>query len=256
MATDGLQSRMARKNHSFTLRIMQRDPDTLSMSRLGEYLVGFAALLGIENKPIFRGVKKGSTRLLALTPPDRTPFSRALIKQAKSDPTSKPARHLHTIESMLGEDAIAEAQILDENDNVIYGVFGHRQEDEGTERLFQEGWVDGEVTGLVGADETMHLHLRDHFERGLKLNVRDVALARDLLTHFRIGSVRLLVRGTWIRTENGWSPEASRCTVQRFEALVDTPISQILAAASRVKGNGWGELADPIGMWEDIRGLH
>lgn len=247
---------MAGKPHSFMLRIMQRHPDTLLVSRLGKYLVEFAELLGVENRPMFRGIRIKSTGLRAYTPPDRTPYSRALIKLAKSDPSSKPARHLHVIESMLGEDAIAEAQILDENDNVIYGVFGHKQEDESAERLFQEGWVDGEVTGLVGADETMHLHLRDHFERGLKLNVRDVALARDLLTHFRIGSVRLLVRGTWIRTENGWSPEASRCTVQRFEALVDTPISQILAAASRVKGNGWGELADPIGMWEDIRGLH
>ena len=247
---------MARKNHSFTLRIMKRDPDTLPMSRLGEYLGGFAALLGVENRPIFRGVKKGSTRLLALTPPDRTPYSRALIKLAKSDPTSKSARHLHAIEGMLSEDAIAEAQILDENDNVIYGVFGQKQEDESADRLFQEGWVDGVVTGLVGADETMHLHLRDQFERGLKLNVRDVALARDILTFFRSGSVRLLVRGTWIRTENGWSPEASKCTVQRFEALEDTPISQIFAAAARVKGNGWEELADPIGIWEDIRGLH
>ena len=247
---------MARKPHSFMLRIMRRDPDTLPMSRLGEYMIGFAELLGVENRPIFRGIKKKSTGLRAYTQPDRTPYSRALIKLAKSDPSSKPARHLHAIEGMLSEDAIAEAQILDENDNVIYGVFGHKQEDDNAERLVQEGWVDGVVTGLVGADDTMHLHLRDHFERGLKLNVRDVALARDILAHFRIGFVRLLVRGTWIRTENGWSPEASKCTVQRFEALEDTPLSQIFAAAARVKGNGWEELADPIGIWEDIRGLH
>lgn len=247
---------MASKPHSFMLRILRRDPDAMPMSRLGEYIVEFAALLGAENKPVFRGIKKASTGLRAYTPPDRTPFCRERIKQAKTDPNSKSARHLHVIEEMLGVDAIAEAQILDERDNVIYLVFGHKQEDENAERLFQESWVDGVVTGLVGADDTMHLHLRDHFDRGLKLNIRDEVLARDILTHFRIGSVRLLVRGTWIRTENGWSPEASKCTVQRFEALEDTPISQILAAAARVKGNGWRELADPIANWEDIRGLH
>ena len=247
---------MVQKTHSFMLRIMRRDPDALPMSRLGEYIVEFAALLGAENKPVFRGIKKASTGLRAYTPPDRTPHCRARIKDAKLDQTSKSARHLHAIEAMLGEDAIAEAQILDENDNVIYLVFGHKQEDENADRLFQESWVDGVVTGLVGADDTMHLHLRDHFDRGLKLNIRDEVLARDILTHFRIGSVRLLVRGTWIRTENGWSPEASKCTVQRFEALEDTPISQIFAAAARVKGNGWRELTDPIANWEDIRGLH
>lgn len=247
---------MARKPHSFMLRIMRRNPDAVPMSRLGEYIIEFAALLGAENKPVFRGIKKASTGLRAYTPPDRTHYSRARIKQAKSDPASKPARHLHAIEEMLGADSIAEAQILDEDDNVIYVVFGHKEEDSNTERLFQEGWVDGVVTGLVGADDTMHLHLRDHFDRDLKLNIRDETLARDILTHFRIGSVRLCVRGTWVRTENGWSPEASKCTVQRFEALEDTPLGHVLGAAARVKSNGWRELEDPIGEWANIRGLH
>ncbi len=238
------------------LRIMRRDPDAVPMARLGEYISEFAALIGAENKPVFLGIKNASTGLRAYTPPDRTPYSRARIKQAKSDPASKPARHLHTIEEMLGADSIAEAQLLDGDDNVIYVMFGHKEEDPSAERLSQEGWVDGVVTGLVGADDTMHLHLRDHFDRDLKLNIRDEALARDILTHFRIGSVRLCVRGTWVRTENGWSPEASKCTVQRFETLQDTPLSQVLSAASRVKSNGWRELKDPIGEWENIRGLH
>lgn len=247
---------MARKTHTFMLRILRRDPDAMEMSRLGEYIIEFAALLGTENKPIFRGIKKASTGLRAYTPPDRTPYSRARIKQAKSDSASKPARHLHTIEEMLGADSIAEAQILDEDDNVIYAVFGHKDEDSSAERLYQEGWVDGVVTGLVGSDDTMHLHLRDHFDRHLKLNIRDEALAREILTYFRIGSVRLCVRGTWVRTENGWSPEASKCTVHSFEALEDTPLSQVLGAAARVKNNGWRELKDPIGEWANIRGLH
>lgn len=238
------------------LRIMRRNPDAMPMSRLGEYITKFAELLGAENKPVFRGIKKASTGLRAYTPPDRTHYSRARIKQAKGDPASKPARHLHAIEEMLGVDSIAEAQILDENDNVIYVVFGHKEEDPSAERLFQEGWIDGVVTGLVGADDTMHLHLRDHFDRDLKLNIRDETLAREILTHFRIGSVRLCVRGTWVRTENGWSPEASKCTVQMFEALEDTPLSQVLGAAARVKGNGWQQLKDPIGEWANIRGLH
>lgn len=247
---------MARKSHSFMLRIMRRDPDAVPMSRLGEYIVAFANLLGAENKPVFRGVKKASTGLKAYIPPDRTPYSRARIKQAKKDPESKPARHLHTIEEMLGADSINEAQILDDEDNVIYAVFGQKEEDLNAERIFQEGWIDGVVTGLVGADDTMHLHLRDHFDRDLKLNIRDETLARDILTHFRIGTVRLCARGMWIKNENGWSPEASKCTVQSFEALEDTSLSQLLSAASRVKGNGWRELNDPIGEWESIRGLH
>lgn len=247
---------MARQPHTFMLRILRRDPDGVPMERLGEYISEFAALIGAENKPVFRGVKNASTGLKAYTPPERTPHGRARIKLAKTDPASKPAKHLHAIEEMLGADLISEAEILDADNNVIYVLFGHKDENPGAERLYQEAWVDGVVTGLVGADATMHLHLRDHFERDLKLTVRDEALARDILTHFRIGSVRLCVRGTWLRTENGWSPEASKCTVQSFEALEDTPLREILAAAAKVRHNGWREIVDPIGEWANIRGLN
>lgn len=248
---------MAKPRFNFMLRLLDRNPDRVPMSHLGAYIQEFAALLGEENKPIFKGIKKASTGCLAEVPVERMHYSRARIVQAKNDENSKPGRHLRAIEALMGRDAIKEAQILDEVGNVMHVIFGIMPEDNpSADRLYQESTVDGWVTGLVGADDSMHLYVRDHFDRDLRLVVRDEELARNILTHFRSGTVRLCVRGTWLRTDNGWSPEASKCTVQGFEPLEDTPFGEVLAAAARVPGNGWAEAADPMADWANIRGIH
>ena len=227
------------------------------MAHLGEYIKEFAALLGEENKPVFKGIKKASIGCLAAVPVERTHLSRARITQAKNDETSKPGRHLRAIEKLMGQDAISEAQILDERSNVIHTIFGIRPEPVSTnERLYQEGVVDGWVTGLVGADDSMHLYVRDHFDRDLRLIVREDTMARKILTHFRTGTIRLRVRGPWLRNDNGWAPEASKCLVLSFEALDDTPLGEVLATAASLPGNGWSEMKDPMNHWENIRGIH
>lgn len=247
---------MERKNWTFMLRLLRWDPDRVPMARLGEYIQEFAALLGDENHPVFKGVKKASTGLKAFVPPGREHLSRARIVEAKSNPNSKPARHLRALETMLGDDLLQEAQIIDVHDNVIYLLRGVHDFNIECPRIHQEGTVDGVVTGLVGADRSMHLHLRDSFDRDLRLTVYDVPLARELLLRFRIGSVRVHVRGDWVRTDTGWAPEASRCTVTRFEVLEDAPLTQVFEALSRIRGNGWKELEDPLRDWENLRGLH
>ncbi len=229
----------------------------MPMAHLGEYIKEFAALLGEENTPVFKGIKKASTGCLASVPVERTHYSRARITQAKNDHTCRPFRHLRAIETLMGQDAISEAQILDERGNVIHTIFGIQPEPASSnERLHQVGVVDGWVTGLVGADDSMHLYVRDNFDRDLRLIVRDDAMARKILTHFRAGTIRLCVRGPWLRNDNGWAPEASKCVVLSFEALDDTPLGEVLAAAAKVPGNGWSDMKDPMTHWENIRGIH
>ena len=248
---------MSARKFSFMLRLLDRNPDRVLLAHLGEYLQEFAGLLGEENRPVFKGIKKASTGCLASVPVERTHISRARIIQAKNDATSKPGKHLHAIEVLMGKDAIKKAEILDQDGLVIHTIFGIKPEPApSNERLYQEGTVDGWVTGLVGADDSMHLYVRDNFDRDLRLIVRDDTMAREILTHFRAGTIRLRVRGTWLRNDNGWAPEASKCHVLSFEPLDDTPLGDVLAAAASVPGNGWMEMKDPIAEWENIRGIH
>lgn len=249
---------MPRTNHTFMLRLLRRNPDSVPMGRIGEYIAEFAALLGPENKPRFKGIKKASTGFKAYVPAERVAPSRARMATARLNPDSQPGKHWRSIQALMGDDAIAEAQVLDAQDNVIYVIFGNdpAPADVQTERVYQEGTVDGVVTGLVGADDTMHLHMRDGFDRDLKIVVRDEALARRILTRFRAGSIRLTVRGSWVRTGTGWAPEASKCTASSFEVLEDTPAASVFAEIARLPDNGWKDVDDPITTWADLRGLH
>ncbi len=236
------------------LRILQRNPDRIPMDRLGEYIRQFAELLGTDNQPVFKGIKKASTGLKAAIPDERRQYAHLRLVEARTEPDSRPAKFLRNIEGMLGQDKIKAAQLLDAAENVVYLFTGHAEETIQTERLHQEGTVDGVVTGLVGADDTMHLHLRDHFERDLRLVVRDEIFARELLAWFRNGSVRLYVHGTWLRTEFGWVPEANKCTVDHFESLDDTPLHEVFMALAKIPGNEWITFDDPIAEWRSLRG--
>ena len=248
---------MFKGRFTFMLRILERNPERVPMERLGEYIQEFAALLGHDNRPTFKGIKKASTGLMAFVPDNRVEHCRLRIIDAKNDENSKPGKHLRTLKDMLGVDKINQAQILDENSNVIFAIFGAQvDENSVVERLYQEATVDGSVTGLVSTGKAITLHVCDHFDRDLRLVVRNETLAREILKHFRSDSIRLRVRGVWQRNENGWSPEASKCTVLDFKTLENTSLSTVMTALAQLPGNGWSEVDDPQGEWEKIRGIH
>jgi hypothetical protein len=178
------------------------------------------------------------------------------IQQAKYKDDSRPASHLRKIEEMLADDRLGSAELQDSAGNVVY-LFQTKVSNElHAVTIKQHGVIDGVVTGLVGADDTMHLHVRDVLHRDLKFLVRDEQLARDLLSCFRRGLVRLNVFGLWIRTEDGWIPEANRCIVSSFESLDDASLVEIFDKVAAVEGNGWKELSDPMAEWRDLRGIH
>lgn len=127
------------------------NPDRIPMERLGDYVREFARLLGVENKPRFKGIKKASTGLKAFIPPSRTHEVSIRLFQAKSDPTSRAAKSRQVLEEMLGKDAINDAQLLDANENVVLDLHGE-SDDLQLHRLQKKGVVNGVVTGVVGAD--------------------------------------------------------------------------------------------------------
>lgn len=246
---------MASSRWTFKLRLVGKKPDQMRMDRLAHYIGLFADLLGLENGPVFKGVQDASVGLKAFVPPpSRIAVGKRLL-QLKSDPDSRPAKVMRLIQSSMGEDRIPKAEVRDESDSVIYVANWNRTVEQDQPRLQQHGCVDGVVTGLIGADDTLHLYFRDIHSRDLRLIVRNVDLSRALLQRFRSGSVRLKLHGYWIRTENGWSPEASKCYVDSFEVLDESPLIEIFDALNRVPGNGWAQLEDPISEWERIRGI-
>lgn len=224
------------------------------MERLGEYITEFASLLGAENKPVFAGVKNSSVGVLAKLPPGNEHLAHARITHAKHNPTSQPGRHLHRIQSMVDADQLGDAQLLDYHDNVVYLFPVRPMEVSDQITLQQTGTVDGIVTGMVGADDTMHLHLRDWMDRDLKVIVKEETMARAMLQHFRGPTIRVTVQGQWKRTDHGWVPENNKATALSFEKLDDTPLTEIFKQFAAVPDNGWRDMKDPQGFLIELRG--
>ncbi len=247
---------MAPDRYTYMLRLLKRNPERIRMDRLAEYMRLFADLLGLDNDPVFKGIKKASTGLKVAIPPDRRLYAALRLIESGANSESKPARLVRDLEGMLGIDGIAEAQLLDADSNVIRLLRGVAPANDKLDRLYQEGTVDGTVTGLVGADDTMHLHLRDQRSLDYRLVVRDEEMARGILHHFRHGTIRATIQGTWVRTEHGWIPEANKCTVKAFEPLDDTPVSKVFEELAALPGNGWAAVETPEERWKELRGIH
>lgn len=239
---------------SYMLRLDGMKPSTIPMERLGLYLQEFAALVGSENLPIFNGLKDASVGIKALVPDTRSHHVQARLVQARTDPTSRPGRHAAKIHDMVDADGLRGAEIRDREDNVIFLFPRRAMETAATPSITQSAPVDGVVTGMVGADDTMHLHLRDWADRDIKIIVRDVEMARDLLAHFRKGIVRVTADGVWKRTDMGWIPENNRCTAKAFEVLQEDPVDVIMERFAAVPGNGWKTMKDPMGFLKELRG--
>lgn len=237
------------------LRIKGRNKNRVRMDRLGEYIRDFALLLGTENKPVFKGIKNASVGLMTEIDETRSHYARLRLVKARDFPDSKEGKVLERIQNALNEDGVKEAEILDSSNNVIYTFHGSPANDDTIYRATEQGEVDGVVTGIKGVDDTMHLYLRDHAGRDVTLLLRDETLARDILKHYRAGILRFTVDGTWIRGDDGWLPEASKCIIQSFEVLNDTSLTQIFEQLRIADGNGWTSLPNSMATWADIRGI-
>jgi hypothetical protein len=246
---------MSKTKWTYMLRIKGRNKTRVPMERLGEYIRDFALLLGSENKPIFKGIQDASIGLRAEVPVTRTPHVHLRLVKAKSNPESREGKALARVQNTLDEDKVEEAEILDSSNNILYTFHGTPANDETVHRVMQAGVVDGLVTGIKGVDDTMHLFVRDHLDRDMTLLIKDENLAREILKYYRSSILRFNVDGAWIRSDSGWIPEVSRCTIIAFDVLDGTPISEIFDTLRNIEGNGWARIAKPMDLWKDIRGI-
>ena len=241
---------------TYTLRILGRLPDSIPLERLGRYIQEFADLLGPDNDPRFSKIKKESIGIVAKVPDKRRAYAAARLREAQIRPESRPGRAMYRIAVLLGQDHSRGAMILDADGKEVAKLAVIAPADEETLAIRQMDSVDGVVTGLIGSDDTMNLHLRDDENRDINLVIRDMALARQILPHFRRGVVRVLVDGLWERSASGWTPKPSKCVVRSFEVLENLTIRESLDRMASVPENGWDSVSDPINLWKELRGIH
>lgn len=239
----------------YSLKLYDRKPDELPMDRLADYLREFALILGKENHPVFSSIRESSVVLCAKVPEAaQGRVEKRLLDAQRGEMQSGIGKHLVHLETMMLEDGISKAEFLDPKERVIYSLLA------ANEPVFytvnQSGEIDGEITGVVGADDTLHIRVRDWAGRDVRLITRDLSLGHDLAKHFRSGILRLYVQGQWNRLESGWMPDSRKCVVNSFQTLNESSATEVFNTLRAIPGNGWASDPNATSTWANIRGLN
>lgn len=237
----------------YSLKLYDRTPDDMPLDKLADYIREFALILGKDNQPVFSSVSESSIMLRAKIPGHKqSHVDQRLLDAQRGDTQSGVSKHLLRLETMMLGDGISKAEFLNSQQQVLISL--HAANEPVLYSVSQSGEVDGEITGVMGADDTMHITLKEWGGRIVKL-VADVQTGRELGHHLRTGIVRLYAHGQWNRTDAGWKPDPKKCIVDRFEVLDESGIVEIFNELRAIPGNGWATEPDPLALWRELRGI-
>lgn len=243
-----------RQNWDFALHIKGVSLKTLDMARLAEYIKEFAALMGEGASPKFAGIVKGSVVLRARDCNEHMGLTRQRLLSAVNDEAPGHSAY-QKIENLMRKDG-TRGDIIDSQKSVILSFDSRKAANDDVREIIihDNGEIDGTVVGIAGADDTAHVRLQVHGGKVETVTVRDMALARELATRFRLGPVRVYVHGTWKRTKEGvWEP--NRVYADRIEDLDSDSVHDVFRELATIPGNGWSEVKDADELWKKIRGL-
>jgi hypothetical protein len=235
----------------FSLRFLDIKPSEFPMEQLGEFIRLLAELIGIDNKPRFSAVLDKSTAAVAYVA-EAYAESALLRVRAANDPTHKANKVLEKIESRMREFGLPKAELNDLTHNTVICSIQPANEDV-LFTVVQEGEIEGEITGVSGADETMHIQLRDWDDKIIRVTCNDVSLALEIAAHLRRGILRLNISGLWERMQTGWKPSSQKCFVTGFEAISYQPITNLMNDIRGIPGNGWKTIEGVETAWRDLR---
>ena len=148
----------------YLLKLQGRRPSELRLDRIAEYMRLLAQLLGLENQPTFGSVQDGSVLIAAHVEPARIAAIDARLTLVRGQPDSKEARPMRDIEDEMRKDGISDAEVIDPVGTVVCRL--HAANEPVLFSVSQSGEVDGEVTGVMGVDNTLHVRVRDLAEIG------------------------------------------------------------------------------------------
>lgn len=223
------------------------------MDKFAEYVREFSALLGNDPDIRFAGLVKGSAVLRASVSGQAQPNVQVRLLEAKTLPDSQAAEQARKLSKALRQDGLR-AELLDRRNNKILEFDGVVAANEpANEVIVQDsGTVDGIVVGIEGADDTVHVRLRDMNELESRVIVRDMSVARELARRFRDQPVRMHVHGTWKRDTTGvWLPH--KLYADSFEDMDNSSPLEVFERLRGIPGNGWSDVDDPLTAWRSLR---
>jgi hypothetical protein len=233
---------MAKKRLLFKLQ--KSSPDTLSMTRLVDYLKHLATILGSEKNVHFVRVGDGSADLLIdveETVEEKITNRVQAAFQRRADKNVLDA--FDRISTLLEEDDTP--AILEWTEGNILGEFRAQQDGEEVFGPFwQQGHLEGMLVKIGGLDETVPVHLLFEGTHYICNASRDLAM--ELAPYLYRSPIRVFGNGKWYRTAEGkW--ELHWFDIKSFEPLDDFSLPEIIAKLRAIPGNDLFRLDDPVG---------
>ncbi len=236
---------------TYSLRIKGFTPETLPLSRLGEYVSALADLVGDDVSVHFHSVTKGSAQLKVRVDDPDVPLVISRIRQAPiADEGSLARRGYERIQSLLSSDKTS-AEFRPEKGAVILKFPGAPKTQIRLPVVKEYGELNGRIIKVGGRDDTIPVALRT--PDGDVVNcTATVEMARRLKPYLLEPiDVILCGMGRWRKMDIGtW--EAIEFKINDFSVMEFDSFERTLADV-RASGSGWDNVQDVVAELKRIR---
>lgn len=234
----------------YTFRIDAFTPDTIPMARLAAYMAELATMFGEKERVHFKGLEKGSTKLLSRVEREAAPKVRSNLQNAASGEEGEGSKSVKNLNDMLRDDN-AVATLVRGESNVL-NFPGRKIVRPPKLGPFNQGVVkDGILVRIGGRDKSAHAIIEDSDGRTWSFEVSR-ELAKELALHLFAKPLRLTGHGRWFRDEEGqW--QYSSLKAAEFKVLDDASLIDVVEKIRGLPKETWRQGVDPIEMLRSLR---
>lgn len=229
---------------TYDLHILGTDPKKLPLDSLAEVMSRLADVMGSKAYLRFKGLRKGSARLLAEVLPEAQHDVFVQLSYA-SNGEGPAAQRAHRLNVLLGSIGLR-AELRDWEGRVLLRLPGAANDApaKGVRTVQQMDSLVGVVIKIGGRDETVPMTLQSSTGEYVDVNVKGRDLAKQLGMRLFGEPVRVSGLATWTCDQQGrW--ECTTMMVDEFQSLDDTSLPVLFQALMQVPGNDWHRLNDP-----------
>lgn len=240
---------MAKYNpNEISFRIDAFTPATLPSTRLAEYILDLAALLGSREELRFKRLGKGSATIVQWADEEKLAEikQRALAMSSgdfEADDGVGPYQRLN--QRLREDEAVGTLRIGREK--VLY--FPGRKENVARVigPIVQNDYLDGQLVRVGGLDETVPVYLREG--KSVYPCTTNIETAKKLAPYL-YETIRLFGSASWLRKSDGqW--ELKRFLVENFQRLEDVPLELAVEKLRLIEPEDWDDSrADQIRLRE------
>lgn len=224
----------------YEFRIGAYTPSTIPMSRLAEYMVQLAIILGEEERVHFNRLSEGSTRIACFVEQEAVPKVRENVQQLEAGISGPRSLAFERANEMLRKDN-GEGTLSRGGAKILHFPGKHTVQQPVFGPITKPTSKDGILIKVGGKDKTAHATIEDLEGRTWNFEVTR-SLAKDLAPHLFGKPIRLMGQGKWTRHEDGvWRHKSLKAI--NFEVLDDRTLADFvshLRAASEGIWNSYG----------------